>query len=63
TASCRSVGTCTRLLVANPFLPLGLGMETSVQIGGLPACVLTHADKRLREGSAVALFTDEATCR
>jgi len=45
-ASHRSVGTCTRLLVANPFLPLGLGIETSVQMGGLAACVLTHADKR-----------------
>ena len=46
-ASHRSVGTCTCLLVANPFLPLGLGIETSVQRGGLAACVLTHADKRL----------------
>jgi len=43
--SCRTVRTCGRLLVASPFLPVGLGMETSVQMGDLAACVLTYADK------------------
>ena len=46
-ASCRTVGTRGRLLVADPFLPVGLGMETSVQMGDPAACILTYADKRL----------------
>jgi len=55
-ASCHRAGTCTHFLVINPFLPLGLEMETSVQIGGLPACVLTRADKRRNCNACCRLF-------
>lgn len=55
-AFCRSVRACIHLLVANPFLPLGLGMETCVQIGGLAACILTNADKRRMQNAFGSCF-------
>lgn len=46
-ASSRTVGTCSRLLVIRPFLPVGLETGTPVQMGDLSACVLSQPDKRL----------------